>query len=379
MKIKNTLFLHIAMAVLAVLFLCAHPLITSLPPTLRFQPLIKTMEGTQKEQREKIATLSHTLQGNAIFFLGASEVATSEHEHFAAYNFFNQQLHQPLVAYGDSYVDNVTQYSLLSRFKNDINSNSKIVLLLAPDSFYFDGIPPAIFADHFPAPIFNPLMADLSVRPYLVHYLHHIHEDEISHLTFAQMKIYGWHPALIWQEISYQFANFCDLIKNDWLALLNLTPNDARPWPAPGPAQTVIDWDQQLAHARQLNQIRHESAATLWMDQAVFHEMKTADEWYTTPIEPQEMQAFRQMIAMLKARHAQVAVIIDPLNPWALKHTQRFQAVNDQITATLKENQIPYLDMYASPYQNGWNWDRLHPTELAWVAMDRFIAENFKR
>lgn len=82
-----------------------------------------------------MATISHALQGNAIFFIGASEVSTSEDEHYAVYNYFNNQLHRPLVAYGDSYVDSITHFLLLSRFKNDINANSKIVLMLAPDTF----------------------------------------------------------------------------------------------------------------------------------------------------------------------------------------------------------------------------------------------------
>ncbi|HDC4534066.1 TPA: DltD, partial [Enterobacter asburiae] len=148
------------------------------------------------------------------------EVSTSQKEHYAVYNYFNKQLHRPVVAYGDSYVDDVTQFLLLSRFKNDLNENSKVVLLLAPDSFYSKGLPPAIFADNFPGPIFNPLMEDPQARPLLVNYLKDIDPEDISHLTFGQMAVYGWHPDLIWEEVSFQFANFCSMIKNDWLALL---------------------------------------------------------------------------------------------------------------------------------------------------------------
>ena len=112
MKIKNTLCLHFLMAFLAILFLCIHPLVASFDPPLTFQPLIKSMAGTPKEQAEKIATISHALEGNAIFFIGASEVATSEDEHYAVYNYFNKQLHKPVVAYGDAFVDDETQFLL---------------------------------------------------------------------------------------------------------------------------------------------------------------------------------------------------------------------------------------------------------------------------
>ncbi|QOL16798.1 D-alanyl-lipoteichoic acid biosynthesis protein DltD [Dickeya dianthicola] len=378
MKIKNTICLHILMATLAILFLSVHPVVTSFDPPLKFQPLITTMEGTPKEQREKIATISHALQGNAIFFLGASEVSTSEDEHYAVYNYFNNQLHRPVVAYGDSYVDNITHFLLLSRFKNDLNANSKVVLLLAPDSFYSDGIPPAIFADHFPASIFDPLMEDAQTRPLLADYLQHIDEEEISHLTFGQMKIYGWHPKIIWQEVSYQLAIFCEMIKNDWLAMLQIVPQPAQPWPARPTADVVPDWDRELAQAHELNKSRQQSAATLWMDKDVYEDGETPEVWDDSPVETEQMQAFRATVKLLKERHVQFVVIMDAINRRAIKNPEIVQPADNQVTAILAENQVPYLDMYAQPYQNGWNWDRLHPTDPAWVVMDKFIAESFK-
>ncbi|WPD75060.1 D-alanyl-lipoteichoic acid biosynthesis protein DltD [Dickeya fangzhongdai] len=379
-KIKNTICLHILMATLAILFLSVPPLVTSFDPPLTFQPLIKTLEGTSKELKEKMATISHALQGNAIFFIGASEVSTSEDEHYAVYNYFNNQLKRPVVAYGDAYIDNVAHFLLLSRFKNDLNANSKVVLQLAPDSFYGDGLPPAVFADNFPASVFNPLMEDAQARNFLVDYLqHHINEEEISHLTFAQMGIYGWNLNIIWQEISYQFAIFCEMVKNDWLAMLGIVPQPSQPWPTPPATEIVPDWDNELAHAYELNKSRQQSAETLWMDKSVFDDDPTQDVWDDAPLYPTQMEAFQATIKLLKERHVQVVVIVDAINPWAIKNSEKFQSIDKQIRSVLEANQVPYLDMYAQPYQNGWNWDRLHPTDPAWVVMDRFIAESFKR
>jgi D-alanine transfer protein len=67
MKIKNTLCLHFLMAFLAILFLCLHPLVASFDPPLTFQPLIKSMAGTPKEQAEKIATISPCLRRECDF------------------------------------------------------------------------------------------------------------------------------------------------------------------------------------------------------------------------------------------------------------------------------------------------------------------------
>lgn len=378
MKIKNILCLHLLMAALAVLVISVHPLMTSVAPPLSFQPLIKSMDGTAKEQAEKIATISHALKGNALFFIGASEVATSEDEHYAVYNYFNQQLHRPVVAYGDSFVDNDTKFLLFSRFKNDLSANSKVVLLLAPDSFYSKGLPPAIFANNFPGSIFNPLMKDPQARPLLVNYLKRINAEDISHLTFGQMAVFGWHPQLIWDEISYQFADFCTMIKNDWLALLNIVPQPTQPWPQASTTPITPDWDKELAHARELNKVRQQSAATLWMDKSIYEQEDKPEQWDDSPVVPEQIAVFKATIALLKAHHVQVIAIVGAVNPWALYNTDTFKPVDKQIQHILADNQIPYLDMYAMPYQNGWNWDRLHPSELAWVPMNRFIAEHFK-
>ncbi|MBP2846968.1 DltD [Dickeya oryzae] len=377
-KLKNTICLHLLMATLAILVLSVPPLVTSFDPPLNFQPLITSLDGTPKELKEKMATISHALQGNAIFFIGASEVSTSDDEHYAVYNYFNNQLRRPVVAYGDAYIDNVAHFLLLSRFKNDLNANSKVVLQLAPDSFYGDGVPGAVFADNFPPSVFNPLMGDPEPRRFLVSYLQNLNIDEVSHLTFAQMRVYGWHPQIIWQEVSYQFAIFCEMIKKDWLARLGIEPQTVQPWPVKPSPEMVPNWDNELAHAHELNKSRQQSAATLWMDKSVYDDDPTQDVWDDAPLFPAQMDAFQATIKLLKARHVQVVVIVDAINPWAIKNSGKFQSIDKQIRSTLDENQVPYLDMYAMPYQNGWNWDRLHPTEPAWVVMDRFIAESFK-
>lgn len=378
MKTKNTLRMHFLMAILAILLLSAHPFVTSIKPSLKFLPLIKTMEGTPKEQQEKIAAISHALQGNAIFFLGASEVATSEEEHYAVYNYLNNDLHRNVVAYGDSFADNVTHFLLFSRFKNDLNANSKVVLLLSPDSFYSTGVPPAIFADNFPASIFNPLMEDAQSRPYLVSYLQHIDKENISHLTFGEMQVSGWRLENIWQEVSFQFANFCTLVKNDWLAMLHIVPQPARPWPSTSTTHIVPDWDRELAHARELNMSRQQSDATLWMDKSIYEDGEKPEVWDDSPVIPEQLAAFRATIKLLQERHVQLVVIMDAVNRRAVQNPELVEPADKLVTAILAENHIPYFDMYAMPYQNGWNWDRLHPTDLAWVPMDRFIVESFK-
>lgn len=379
MKINKSILLHISIAIVAALILSLPPFFDSFYPVLKFQPLIKTMEGTRKVQAEKIATISHALQGNALFFLGASEVSTSEDEHFAIYNFFNNKLHIPTVAYGDSYVDNMTQLALLTRFKQDLSPKTKLVLLLAPDSFYFNGIPPTIFADHFPNAIYKPLMSDKTMQPLLTRYLTHISAEDIDHLTFAQMRVFGWHADIIWREISYLFSSFCELIRDYFLSLLHFRHHAALTWPVWPHDRQNVDWNAEYQQAVALNKTRHESAATLWMDKAIFADSNTLEEWSDTPPEPLEAREFTTMIKLLHDKQVNVVVVVDAINPWALKDADKFKPTDRFIQQTLQKNNIPYFDMYSQPYQKGWNWDRIHPTEIAWVAIDRYINEMFNK
>ncbi len=196
------------------------------------------------------------------------------------------------------------------------------------------------------------------------------------------MNVYGWHAENIWQEVSFQFANFCTLIKNDWLAMLHIEPEEAQSWPQQPTSVVTPDWDKELAHARELNAYRQQSAATLWMDKSIYEPGEKPEVWDDSPVVPAQIQAFEATIKLLKSRHVQVVVIIDSINRRAVQNPELVQPAVTQATAILKANQIPYLDMYSMPYQEGWNWDRLHPTDwhgYRWTALFWRVLNDEKR
>ncbi|MRS13527.1 DltD [Enterobacteriaceae bacterium RIT691] len=374
---KNSV-LHISMALLAILILALPPLIDSYHPALKFQPLITTMEGTPKEQKERVATMTHALQGNALVFLGASEVSTSEDEPNAVYNFYNKTLHRPVVAYGNIMIENLTQLSILSYYKNALSDKTKLVLLISPDSFFFDQVPPSVFAEHVPGRIFNKIAADNNLQPLLKNYLTHIKSEDISHLSFQAMKMRGWHWEDFKKEVSYQFASYCDLIRHYYLGFFSADTSLNTSWPVEAKTTAEPDWSALSEQAKNINVANHENASSHWMDPDYYHDHPKKEQWDNVPPTPAQVTAFKLMIKMLHERHVHVVVIVDPLNPWANDHSERFKPADNIITETLKSDNIPYFDMYDQPYQNGWNWDFIHPTDLAWVAMNKFIYENFK-
>lgn len=366
------------MAFAAVSVLAVPPLLSAGSPPLGFKPLIETMEATRLVQNENQATISYALQGHAIFFLGASEVSTSENKPYAVYNFFNKTLHRPVVAYGNIMIENLAQYAILSEFKNQLSEKTKLVLLLSPDSFFFDYMPPVVFANHVPGRVFSRLSADNTISPLLKNYLKSIKSDEISHLSFNEMSVRGWHWSEIKKEISYQAGSYCDLIRNFYINLFSGEKNKPLPWPKEDNAASRPDWDSLIEKAKQLNTINHENAQSHWMDAEYYHDHPKPEKWDNVPPNPEQVRAFKLMMKMLHDRHVQVVVIIDPLNPWANDHPERFKPADDLIKSTLNDYHISCLDMFDQPYQNGWNWDFIHPTDFGWATMDKFIAESFK-
>lgn len=366
------------MAFAAVLVLAVPPLLDAMHPPLRFRPLIETMETTLKEQNENQATISYALQGHAIFFLGASEVSTSEDKPYAVFNFFNKTLHRPVVAYGNIMIENLAQYSILSTYKNQLSEKTKLVLLLSPDSFFFDRMPPVVFANHIPGRVFSTLSADNTISPLLHDYLKSIKSADVSHLSFNEMNVRGWHASEIIKEVNYQLGSYCDLIRNYYTSLFFSVKNKPQPWPLEDKKVIAPNWDALTEKAKQLNVVDHENAQSHWMDPEYYRDHPKPEQWDAVPPTPEQVQAFTLMMKMLHERHVQVVVIIDPLNPWANDHPERFKPANDIIKSTLNSYHIPWLDMYDQPYQNGWNWDFIHPTDFGWVTMDKFIAEHFK-
>lgn len=378
MRMNKNLFLHVTMAIAAVLVLSLPPLLDSRHPALTFQPMMATMEGTGKEQQEKMMTISHALQGNAIFFLSASEVVWSADEHYAIYNYFNQDLHIPVVAYGGPMADSLVHLSLLARFKENLSSKTKLVLLLSPDNFYRAKLPPRIFENNIPSTIFDPLLEDQDVAPTLKKYLESTRNDKINHMAFSQLQLRGWDLRDIQNEVSYQTGSFCDLIRNYYRQFIHLNKANAGVWPAEEAHQEPVDWVLQKQRAEKMTAEHGVTAEHHWMSKEYFEKHPTPYDWSSRAPDPQQMAIFNKMMAMLHERHVNVVVIIDPMNPWAVKHTERFKPADEMIAATLKKYQIPYYDMYKQLYQNGWSKDYLHPSDLAWVAMDQFVYEHFQ-
>lgn len=377
MSMNKNILLHVAMAACAVLVLALPPLVDSVNSPLNFMPVITTMEGTQKEQNEKIATISHALQGNAIFFLGASEVSSSQTDPYAVFNYLNKSTHKPVVAYGNSAIENIIQFSILSSYKDNLSEKSRIVLLISPDSFYFTSFSPVVLTRNLPGTVFKMLGADSEIRTVLTHFLQNANPDKINHLSFEQIQLRGWNFQDINKTVSYQFSSFCDLIKNFYLRHFYSNENAGDGWPEWGTLKTEPDWALETQKAKIINNNKGINAANHWVQPGYYDNPHRAKEWYRNSPDRGEITAFKNMIKMLKERHVQVVAIVDPLNPWAITHADRFKQANEIITSTLKANQIPYFDMYDQPYQNGWNRDYIHPTDLAWVAMDKFIYEHF--
>ena len=93
----------------------------------------------------------------------------------------------------------------------------------------------------------------------------------------------------------------------------------------------------------------------------------------------QEYKDFLALIHFLKENQVKPLFVIMPLNPLAHENLNVLSPTIQAVELHLKENGFKTLNMYnsdASSYQKGLLEDIMHPYDLGWYQIDRFILEH---
>lgn len=94
----------------------------------------------------------------------------------------------------------------------------------------------------------------------------------------------------------------------------------------------------------------------------------------------QEYKDFLALIHFLKENQVKPIFVIMPLNPLAHENLDVLSPTIQAVALHLKENNFKTLNMYdsnASSYQKGLLEDIMHPYDLGWYQIDRFILEHY--
>ncbi|MES2132752.1 MAG: D-alanyl-lipoteichoic acid biosynthesis protein DltD, partial [Bacteroidota bacterium] len=94
----------------------------------------------------------------------------------------------------------------------------------------------------------------------------------------------------------------------------------------------------------------------------------------------QEYKDFLALVHFLKVNHIEPLFVIMPLNPLAHQNLEVLSPTMNEIGFTLKVNGFKTLDMFSKNlhnYQPGVLEDIMHPYNMGWYDIDRFILYNY--
>jgi poly-D-alanine transfer protein DltD len=94
----------------------------------------------------------------------------------------------------------------------------------------------------------------------------------------------------------------------------------------------------------------------------------------------QEYKDFEALLHFLEANRIKPLFVIMPLNPLAHENLETLSPTIQQVSLRLKEKGFKTLNMYeqnVSSYRKGVLEDIMHPYDLGWYQIDRFILSNY--
>jgi len=93
-----------------------------------------------------------------------------------------------------------------------------------------------------------------------------------------------------------------------------------------------------------------------------------------------EFNDFLMVVKYLKSKHADVSMIIQPLNPYYYSNLENYDDLVKKITRVLNDNQIPLLNMHITDkaqYESGTLKDVMHFGDYGWMKVNSFLLDQY--
>jgi len=147
------------------------------------------------------------------------------------------------------------------------------------------------------------------------------------------------------------------------------------------PEDTHIAWDSLFTSAKE-EQRKRSTSNSWWIEDAFFAETN-GDNGRLFPVPDafnKELEDFKMLVKLLKARKANVSFVIMPLNPSYYENCSELTPVMQQLEQELKNNRLPYLKMWndtPKTFDNGVLSDVMHYSDYGWYRVDQFIVNTY--
>ena len=329
---------------------------------------------------------------------GSSEL-TSNHLDGLATNFFNKNLQSDhFFSIGHAGFQTLAIMSVLAANK-PLLPQSKITIILSPSWFekqYASGTSLKSFFEFCPPnylyQIYNDPSIDNNTKKHIGNYLYHNY-DKISkpdavirlmskhyndNLKFHQLMNYPFELLDAFELKAQESSNYYLTSQKQIVEQLASAP--AKPYYF---YHKPVNWDSlNTIAAKEFKLISNNNDVAVensyydfWLKNKEKKKLHAVDLKDNT-----EYHNFLALIQFLKSVNCKPLFVITPLNTKAHQNMEVLEPVINAINNELKTNNLTVLDMFTpnlKNYQDGVLEDIMHPYNIGWYQIDKFILDNY--
>lgn len=340
--------------------------------------------------------LAVALKQRVPVLFGSSEL-TSHHLPGIAYRFFDREASgDRFLAVGHAGFQCLAVLATLAA-NRPVLQDAKITIILSPGWFekqYANGTSLTSFFEFCPPnylyQIYRDSSLDATTRRHIERYIYR-HFDKITKPD-AVMRAMGKKKDLPLQAMfNYPFLLAddaeisCQAQRDMYLGsqqrlMQQLAGSQAQPYHFD---QRIVNWDSLFA-ASEANFANISNNNTIGVENSYYESWlkdrpKKRVEAVPLP-DNQEYQDLEALVHFLSANGVKPAFVIMPLNPLAHENLSTLDPTMTAVAGLLRKHGYPLLDMYhdnSTHYRKGVLEDIMHPYDLGWYQIDRFILDTY--
>lgn len=347
------------------------------------------------ELSEQVA-FSLALKQSVPVLLGSSEL-TSNHLKGLAHNYFNDpEQNNKLFSLGHAGFQSLGILTVLAANKELLKS-SKITIILSPGWFekqYCGGISLKSFFEYATPNYMYQILKDTSIdantRNYIAGYVQG-NFDKISSPDEAMRLFNKTSNFELNRAANYPFKklNETELKRRGqtdlYLISQQVILKSLRELKIPKYKfnSAIVNWDSLMRDAKiefkKISTNNNQAVENVYYDKWLKNKRKKQLIAVDKSLN-QEYKDFVALVEFLKAAGCHPAFVIMPLNPKAHEDLSVLQPIVNEVNEVLKTADFKTLNMFnsnTSQYEDGLLEDIMHPYNLGWYKIDKFILETY--
>ncbi len=327
--------------------------------------------------------------GNKIVLMGSSELGQPNLKSIP-YNFFNDSLHQPLIAFGHAGHQTFAIFCELAAMNHTLEK-SKVVIIISPSWFLGEsgnGLSLSSFFEFVTPQMQNTLYNDKNIpnefKDYIAKYVTH-HFTEIDEPT-ALLTL--WHLRYLkkktllnkWRNIPLEFIESLKF-NIEYVTKDYQWPKSNTDTSISNANRTIINWEPLMKEGISAEASRCSNQFSVY------------DEYYNQYCKGKlprkandvaspniEMNDLQMLVKLCDYYHMKPLFVISPLNVYAYTDLEKINPVMAEADKTIRNSGFQLLNLWTTDknhYQKGILSDVMHIGEYGWYVIDSAIYNQY--